>query len=321
MGRSLGEEILTSIGVAQGDCLSALLFIFYLAKFVDVVPGLPTKKGFGNKVLWSQLNWIIDRDAHQVVIDSKYVDDISFIRTYETKMNQAKLLLPDLLKKGNLTENESKREEFRIPDEKDLWKKCKCLGTLPDTESDINRRKGLTISTMKTLEPLLKPHTVTIKTKLNLFKAYFRNIFLYKSELWTTTKAIADKIDSFQRKLLCQLMSVRWPKIVKNTELYEKTGVEKWSSIVKKRRLSWISHLLRLDEETPAKKALAEYLCKVKKKCGRRKTCWMDIVKSDFQYLDINDETKLQQYINVLTGDRKLWNTLTQHMMLNTTVM
>ena len=115
-----------------------------------------------------------------------------------------------------------------------------------DTESDINRRKGLTISTMNTLEPLLKLHTVTIKTKLNLFKVYVQIIFLYNSELWTTTKTIADRNDSFQQKLLRQVMGVRWPKIVKNTELYEKTGVEKWSSIVKKRRLSWFGHVLRL---------------------------------------------------------------------------
>ena len=68
-------------------------------------------------------------------------------------------------------------------------------------------------------------------------------------------------------------MGVRWPKIVKNTELYEKTGVEKWSSIVKKRKLPWLGLLLRLDAETPTKKALAAYLRKVKKKCGRRKAC------------------------------------------------
>ena len=104
---------------------------------------------------------------------------------------------------------------------------------------------------------------------------------------------------------------------VKSTELHEKTGVEKWSSIVKKRRLLWLGHLLRLDEETPAKKALVEYLRKVKRKCGRRKTYWIDIIKSGFQYLNINDETKLPQHLNVLSGDKKLSMTLTQHMTLN----
>ena len=67
-------------------------------------------------------------------------------------MNQVKRLLPDLAKKGNLTENESKREEFRIGNEKDLRKKCKCLGSLMNTETNINRRKGFIISTTKTVE-------------------------------------------------------------------------------------------------------------------------------------------------------------------------
>ena len=65
---------------------------------------------------------LIDRNVHQMVIDLKYADDMSFIRNEETKMNQVKRLLLDLLKKENLTENKSKREEFRIPDEEDLWK-------------------------------------------------------------------------------------------------------------------------------------------------------------------------------------------------------
>ena len=138
---------------------------------------------------------------------------------------------------------------------------------------------------MNTIESLLKSHTVTIKTILNLFKAYVQIIFLYKSDLWTTTKTIEDRTDSFQRILLCRVMGVRWPKIINNKELYEKAGAEKWSNLVNGRRLLWLGHLLRLDEKTPAKKALAEYL-------------------------NINDETKLQQHLNVLSGNRKLWKTL-----------
>ena len=129
-------------------------------------------------------------------------------------MNQVKRLLPNTLKKGNLNENGSKREEFRIPHEKDLWKKCKYLGSLMDTESIINRRKGHTVSTMKALQPLLKSHTVTTKTKLI-------------SRVFSTTKTIEDRIDSFQWKLLRQVMGVRWPEIIKNKALCEKRGVEK----------------------------------------------------------------------------------------------
>ena len=68
-----------------------------------------------------------------------------------------------------------------------------------------------------TRAPLLKSHTVTIKTELNLFKAYVQIIFLYNGELWATANSIVDRTDLFQQKLLCQVMGVRWPKIVKNT--------------------------------------------------------------------------------------------------------
>ena len=47
-----------------------------------------------------------------MAIEPKYIEDIRFIKTDETKMNQVKRLLPDLLRKENLTENESKRERL-----------------------------------------------------------------------------------------------------------------------------------------------------------------------------------------------------------------
>ena len=90
--------------------------------------------------------------------------------------------------------------------------------------------------------------------------------------------------------------------------------------IVKNWKLSRLGHLLRLDEETPVKKALAEYLGKVKR-CAEEENLLDWHNQSDFQYLNVNDETKLLQHLNVLSGDKKLWKTLTQHMMLNTTVM
>ena len=73
---------------------------------MNVIPCLPTRQDFRNKILLLKIDWITDRDTHQVVIDPKYSDDISFIRTDETKMNQVKRLLPDLLHKGKMTENE-----------------------------------------------------------------------------------------------------------------------------------------------------------------------------------------------------------------------
>ena len=38
LGKTTGEDILTKIGITQTDFLSALLFIFYLAKAINQLP-------------------------------------------------------------------------------------------------------------------------------------------------------------------------------------------------------------------------------------------------------------------------------------------
>ena len=52
------------------------------------------------------------------------------------------------------------------------------------------------------------------------------------------------------------ILSFFWPKIVKNEEVYEKTKIEPWSKTIEKKRIKWFGHLMRLDENTPAQKAL-----------------------------------------------------------------
>ena len=41
IGDKVGADILTAIGICQGDCLSALLFILYLAYAIKPIPKGP----------------------------------------------------------------------------------------------------------------------------------------------------------------------------------------------------------------------------------------------------------------------------------------
>ena len=58
---------------------------------------------------------------------------------------------------------------------------------------------------------------------------------------------------------------------VRNTDLvYEKTKTKEWTKILKRRKLNWTGHLLRMNKETPARQPLLEY--KRKNEKGLRKT-------------------------------------------------
>ena len=152
---------------------------------------------------------------------------------------------------------------------------CKLLGRKLSTEKDINRRKGLTIDSMREMEYIYKSKAFSIQMKIRAFDAFPASVFLYNSELWTVTTTIKKQINSFQRRMLRQEINIRWPKKISSEDLYSRTKAEPRSKIIKWRRLNWLGHLVRLPKETPARQALEEALQPAKKKKGRPQTSQM----------------------------------------------
>ena len=89
IGDKVGADILTAIGICQGNCLSALLFILYLAHAIKPIPKDRYPDDY-HQTLWSTLDWIEDRDKLQIEIDPKYADDITFICSEVVKKRQDK---------------------------------------------------------------------------------------------------------------------------------------------------------------------------------------------------------------------------------------
>ena len=114
LGDELGEDILTEIGICQGDCLSALLFIYYLAKAKKEIDIKKTAaEDHVEDIHWSSLDWIIPK-KNPITIDTEYADDLSFIRNHCCHINQIKRMLPSMLDEYNLKINESKTEEYDV---------------------------------------------------------------------------------------------------------------------------------------------------------------------------------------------------------------
>ena len=78
--------------------------------------------------------------------------------------------IPLHLKDHGLTENEDKREKFSISHNGDnTWKNTILLGSKLDTESDINRRKGLASAAWNKHSILLTNKKTTIVTESEIF--------------------------------------------------------------------------------------------------------------------------------------------------------
>ena len=93
-------------------------------------------------------NYCIKQDKNIVtdyIIDQQYADDIGFISNNKDIIDKAMKNIAPILEERNLNINDKKTIQHTINrTHKNDWKKCKCLGTLLDTETDIERRKNLT---------------------------------------------------------------------------------------------------------------------------------------------------------------------------------
>ena len=134
-------------------------------------------------------------------INLQYADDISWISNADHKIEDVKKRIRNQLESFNLHVNETKTEEHRIKHGgNDNWKKCKYLGTLLDTNSDISRRKCLAILAFNKLKIAFNSK-LTIKNKIRIFNAYMyiESIFLYNAKLWTLDKKTCRRHQHFPK--------------------------------------------------------------------------------------------------------------------------
>ena len=63
--------------------------------------------------------------------------------------------------------------------------------------------------------------------------------------------------------------------------------IDPWSVTIQRRRLAWFGHLIRLSEETSAKKAYWEAKSTFSKKVrGGQPTTWLSTIIKDFKLID-----------------------------------
>ena len=178
----------------------------------------------------------------------------------------------------------------------------KYLGSKLDTNEDISRRKQLAMTAMIKLKHLWENNTVTLAVKLKVFNTCVKSVFMYNSEIWTLTESKENKIDAFQRKLLRKLMNIRYPNIISNEKLLEKTKQKNWSKFIAEQRLRWFGHVMRLPENSPAKQSFHEFERAIKLPRGRPQTTWIGSVKKQLKVINAEWENAKS-----ITTDRAKW--------------
>ena len=101
------------------------------------------------------------------------------------------------------------------------------------------------------------------------------------------TKGDEAKLNTFQHKCLRRLLKIYWPMRVSNEEVRRRANTETISELVRKRRWTWIGHVLRMDNSCLPRVALT-WAPEGKRKRGRPKETWRRTVEKERMAMGFN---------------------------------
>ena len=86
--------------------------------------------------------------------------------------------------------------------------------------------------------------------------------------------------------MLKRMLKICWPYKISNADLYERCKEQELSKTICKRRLRWTGHLLRLDEDTIARKALKNITILHQGQKRSSKKTWLKQINYDLKQID-----------------------------------
>jgi hypothetical protein len=143
-----------------------------------------------------------------------------------------------------------------------------------------------------------------VPTKIAVYRAIVISILLYAAETWTTYQHHINKLEAFHMRCLRYILNIKWSDKIRNTIVRNRAQFnEKISHLISQKRLRWLGHVERLDNNRLPKQLLFSRLNVGKsRKKGKPKLRWKDCVLKDLNNFDIDEKSW-----SILCKDRSKW--------------
>ena len=153
--------------------------------------------------------------------------------------------------------------------------------------------------------PIFQNKNLTVITKRTVYKAVVLSVLLYGAETWTTKAVHIRRLNSFHNRCVRSILGVtryqQWKERITSKQLASAFGMQQSiPDIILERRLRWLGHLGRMEDERLPKRVLFGELRK-RRPCHGTKKRWRDAVSSDLQAIGVKDRWY------ELCQDRKAW--------------
>ena len=273
---------ISNIGSPQGGSISGPLFEIYFENSLREVR---------SEIVKYEESQNIQKNETSLPDEMIYADDCDFLTMEVTTKQYVNENTDEILLQHNLLVNTDKTENTTLVRhvgkdsiEKEDWRKVKKLGSLLGDREDIARRKQLATSSLQKLSEIWRRNRrLKIRKKVQLYNALVRTILLYNCGTWGMSQTDEDKMNSFHRKQLRHVLNIHYPYKITSKQLYKVTNTHPITPDITKSRWKLFGHTLRMDKDTPARRAMKFYFEErtEKKYRGRKRTTIVSTLNRD----------------------------------------
>jgi hypothetical protein len=277
IGRALSTPFETNIGTPQGDSLSPVLFIIYLELAMRELRAACPRPPSDNSV-------------PQEII---YADDMDTISKSLDFIAQTEAAAPAALDRWHLLVNSDKTEHTTLKrgeettTEQEPWRNTKKLGTLLGDTQEMHRRKQLAAAAFQSMKRIWsrKQHNkISVALRLRLYNAYVLPVLTYNACTWALSQTEQEELDAFHRRQLRKVIGIKYPRIISNEWLYMRCNTQALSHTIRGARWRMLGHVLRMDDQIPAKYAMKHYFDSTGSKYrGKPRTTLQVVLDRDLQ--------------------------------------
>jgi hypothetical protein len=200
--------------------------------------------------------------------------------------------------------------------DQDEWRNIRKLGSLLGIEEDVNKRIQLAFASFHKLEMLWKHRALVAEhVRIKSYRALVESILLYNCGTWALSSSLADKLDRAQRKMLRRVLGVSWRDKLRNEDLYARCGIMPASLQSVNARWRLFGHVLRMNENVPARQAMAFFFNEKSHKGRQGNFCTIASVLSDEYKAACNKSIKTRseyEAVVSLAQEREQWKEIVQ---------
>ena len=307
---TITEPFESNIGSPQGDGLSGTSFNVYFEYSLRKV-----------REMLNQNSRDEQREEITLPTEAIYADDADFISRDENQQVLIKTRIKDILLEDNLKVNDTKTEvtvlerksrvkfscepsdginlKITKQDHDEKWRTTRKLGSMLGDSEDISRRKQLSIVALHKLNSIwIRKDKIHEQLRLKLYKALIKPILMYNSGTWGVSRQEENSINAFHRQQLRRILNVKYPAHIGNAQVYLRTKEEPLSLQILTNRWKLFGHTLRLNQNTPAQKAMNHYfkVSKESKFRGRPRTTLPETLNDDIKFTNAQNEMFSRKY-------------------------